>query len=176
MDLALLVVRLVVGALMVGHGMQKLQGWFGGHGLEGTGAFFESLGLRPGRRNALAAGATEVAGGVLIAAGLLTPLGAAMLSAVMLAAIWTVHRPNGIWAGDGGMEYNVVLLAVLFVVAGAGPGAWSLDHAFGIEAAGAGWALAQLAVGALGAAAIVAAGRAPAVRRHGAGRAHPTPS
>src|SRR5258705_9169584 len=89
MNLGLLVIRLVVGLLLVGHGAQKLFGWFGGHGLDAAGASFEALGLGPGRRMALAAGGSEVAGGILFAVGLVTPLGAALLSAVMLTAIWT---------------------------------------------------------------------------------------
>jgi putative oxidoreductase len=136
----------VVGLLFAGHGAQKLFGRFGGHGLAATGAFFETLGLRPGRPAALAAGAAELTGGILFAAGLVTPLAAAMLSAVMLVAIWTVHRGNGLWVTDGGFEYNLVLLAVVFGVSAIGAGAWSLDHVLGLDVAGAGWALAELAV------------------------------
>jgi putative oxidoreductase len=165
MNLALLLLRLVVGLLFVGHGAQKLFGWFGGHGPEGTGAFFESIGLRPGRRSALIAGAGEIAGGALITLGLLVPVGAALLTATMLAAIWTVHRHNGVWATDGGVEYNLVLLAALFAVSGIGAGAWSLDHALGIDDVGAGWALAQLAAGILGAWSAVTIGRLPGGRR-----------
>jgi putative oxidoreductase len=159
MSLGLLVVRLVVGLLFFGHGAQKLFGWFGGHGPEGTGMFFESRGLRPGRLMALGAGAAEAAGGISIALGLLTPLGAAVLSAVMLTAIWSVHRENGLWATQGGSEYNIVLLATVFALSGTGPGSASLDNALGIHAAGAGWALAQLGAGLLGALAMVALGQ-----------------
>jgi putative oxidoreductase len=166
MSLGLLVLRVVVGSLMFGHGTQKLFGWFGGHGPEGTGAFFESIGLRPGRRMAVAAGASEALGGVMIAAGFLTPLGAALVSAVMITAIWTAHRPAGLWASEGGYEYNLVLLAVVFAISGVGPGKWSLDAALNLDTADTGWALAQLAAGLLGAVAIVAVGRA-AIRRPG---------
>jgi putative oxidoreductase len=171
MSLGLLVLRLVVGLLMVGHGSQKLAGWFGGHGPAGTGAFFESLGLRPGRYMALAAGGSELTGGVLIAAGLLTPFGAALLSAVMLTAIWRAHRPAGLWASKGGYEYNLVLLSVFFALSAIGPGKWSLDNAVGLDLAGDGWALAQLAAGALGAATIMTLGRASIGRPR---QAHPT--
>jgi putative oxidoreductase len=156
MNLGLLVIRAVVGLLLVGHGSQKLFGWFGGHGPEGTGAAFESLGLRPGRRMAVFAAVSEIAGGSLLAAGLVTPLGAALLSAVMLTAIWTVHRSNGLWATEGGFEYNLVLMAAAFGVTATGPGEWSLDHVLGLDVAGVGWALAALAVGVLGAIAAIA--------------------
>ena len=159
MNLGLLVIRAAVGLLLVGHGSQKLFGWFGGHGPEGTGASFESMGLRPGRRMATLAGVAEIAGGALLAAGLLTPLGAALLSAVMLTAIWTVHRTNGLWITEGGFEYNLVMMAAAFGVTATGPGDWSLDHVLGLDLAGAGWALAALAVGAVGAIAATALAR-----------------
>jgi putative oxidoreductase len=167
MNLGLFVIRFVIGGLLVGHGTQKLLGWFGGHGPQGTGAFFESLGLRPGTAMAVGAGLGEVVGGVLIALGLLTPVGAALLIAVMLTAIWTVHRGSGLWVSDGGPEYNLVILAALFAVTAIGPGAWSLDHALGIDAAGAGWAFAALAAGVIGAIATVAFGRASFRRESG---------
>jgi putative oxidoreductase len=160
MSLGLLVLRLVVGLLMVGHGCQKVAGCFGGAGPERTGAFFESLGLRPGTRMALMAGVAETTGGVLIALGLLTPVGAAILSAVMITATWTAHRAAGLWATEGGFEYNLVLLAALFALTAVGPGKWSLDNALGIDMAGDGWALAQLGAGLLGAAGAVIVGRA----------------
>ena len=100
MELGLLVLRAVVGGLFIGHGSQKLFGWFGGAGPDGTGAFFESLGIRPGRAMARAAGFAELAGGLLFAAGLVTPLAAALLIAVMTCAIATVHRPNGVWVSN----------------------------------------------------------------------------
>src|SRR2546430_14036053 len=92
MELGLLVLRATVGLLFIGHGAQKLFGWFGGHGPDGTGQFFESTGLRPGRALAVWAGAAELLGGLPLALGLLPPAGAALLTAVMLTAIWTVHR------------------------------------------------------------------------------------
>src|SRR4051812_32377554 len=159
MNLGLLVLRLVVGLLLAGHGAQKLFGWFGGHGPEGTGAFFENIGLQPGRRMAVAAGLAELGGGLLVAAGLLTPLGAALLTAVVVTAAWTAHRPAGLWASEGGYEYNLAIVAVMFALSGAGPGRWSLDHALGLDLAGTGWALAQLGAGAVGAAVIVTLGR-----------------
>src|SRR5690242_8578993 len=97
MDLALFVLRVVVGLLLAGHGAQKLWGAFGGHGLAGTGAFFESIGMRPGRFNAQVAGTSEFLGGLLLALGLLTPLGATLIISVMTVAIITVHGKNGPW-------------------------------------------------------------------------------
>ena len=151
MNFARLLLRLTVGGFFVGHGTQKLFGWFGGHGAEGTGQFFESLGLRPGKRQALAAGAAEAGGGALLAAGLATPVAAASVTAVMLTAIQKVHLKNGPWSSNGGYEYNVVLIAAALTLAEVGPGAWSLDHAIGRERTGTRWALAALGAGAVGA-------------------------
>lgn len=149
MELGLLVLRVVVGALFAGHGLQKLVGWFGGHGLTGTGAAFESLGLRPGRAMAVLAGLAELIGGALLAVGLVTPLAAALLIAVMSTAVATVHWPNGVWAAAGGFEYNLVMVAVAFAVASIGAGKWSLDHVLGLHVAGPRWAVGALVVGAL---------------------------
>src|SRR3954454_24820014 len=129
MDLALFALRAVVGLLFAAHGAQKLFGSFGGHGIAGTGQFFEALGLRPGHRHAKIAGVSEFGGGLLLAFGLLTPLAAAAIIGVMVVAVLTVHAPKGPWNTDGGYEYNLVLAPVAFAVAAAGPGAWSLDNA-----------------------------------------------
>lgn len=162
MDLALLVLRLVVGLFFVGHGAQKLFGAFGGHGIEGTAGFFESIGIRPGRRNALAAGWSELLGGALLAAGLLSPLAAVLLISVMTTAVITVHGKNGPWVTEQGYEYNAVLVAVAFLIA-AVPGDWSLDAAFGLGGDhGIGFALGALAVGVAGGILAVVAGRAGA--------------
>src|SRR5947207_1447760 len=114
MKLGRLVTRIVVGGLFVGHGTQKLFGWFGGHGIEGTSSFFESTGIRPGRRNAIAAGAAEALGGGLLAAGFLVPAAGAALTSVMITAIRQVHGSKGPWSTQGGYEYNLVLLTTLF--------------------------------------------------------------
>lgn len=151
MKLGLTLLRWAVGALFFGHGTQKLYGWFGGHGLDGTGQFFESIGLRPGRRHATAAGATEAGGGALLALGLLTPAAAASLIGVMTTAIRKVHFKNGPWATNGGYEYNLVLIAAMLVLADLGPGEFSLDHALGIEVRGPLVALGALAGGVAGA-------------------------
>lgn len=151
MRIGSLLLRLAVGGFFVGHGTQKLFGWFGGNGLEATAQGFEQLGLRPGRRNAIAAGAAEAGGGALLAAGLATPLAASVLTATMITAIETVHAKNGPWATNGGYEYNVVLIAAALALAETGPGELSLDAARGRERSGSGWALAALAAGAVGA-------------------------
>lgn len=173
MELGLLVIRVVVGLLFVGHGTQKLFGWFGGHGLKGTAGFMESLGMRPAKQHALAAGAAEAGGGVLLALGLVTPLAAAALIAVMVVAIATVHAKNGVWLTENGYEYNLVLATVAFAVTAIGAGNWSLDNALGLDVAGAGWALAALGAGLLGALGAIGSSRL-ASRHSGTGHAHPT--
>src|SRR5438105_5929234 len=147
MALGRLLTRVTIGCLFIGHGTQKLFGWFGGGGLQETAQFFESLGLRPPRRQALAAGAAEAAGGALLAAGCATPLAAASLSGVMLTAIHKVHWKNGPWVTNGGYEYNAVILAALFTLVESGPGPWSLDAKLGIEKRGTIWGLAALGAG-----------------------------
>ena len=156
MKLGLAAIRVIVGGLFMGHGLQKLAGWFRGHGLEATGQAFESMGLRPGKLHAAGAGVSETAGGALLATGFLTPLGASLLSGTMITAIRKVHAPRGPWVAEGGYEYNLVLLATVFVITDVGPGEWSLDEALGIHWSGPGWALAQLAAGAIGSSVVLA--------------------
>jgi putative oxidoreductase len=147
MSVAKLAARGLIGGLFVGHGTQKLLGWFGGPGMAGTQSMMESLGMHPTRRNALAAGVTETAGGALLALGLGTPLASASLIGAMTTAIRQVHAPNGPWVSKGGWEYNAVLIAALTVLAEQGPGAASLDHALGTERSGPAWGLGALALG-----------------------------
>lgn len=128
----LLIIRLVVGGLLFAHGAQKLFGWFGGYGLDGTGGFFASLGFHPGRRMALVAGASEAGGGALVLLGLLTPLGAAMILGTMIAAAVSVHAPHGLWSTNGGYELPLINGLVATGLAFTGAGAWSIDHAAGI--------------------------------------------
>src|SRR5690349_22594713 len=97
MDVAVLILRVIVGVLFAAHGAQKLFGWFGGHGLTGTGGFFESAGIQPGKPAAAAAGIAELAGGALFAAGLLTPAAAMLIIAVMTVATVSVHWHQGLW-------------------------------------------------------------------------------
>jgi putative oxidoreductase len=146
-----LVLRLTVGGYFFGHGMQKLAGWFGGAGPEGTGEHFEQIGLRPGRESALLAGASEACGGTLLALGLLTPAAVSMLSGVMTNAIRHVHRQNGLWITEGGVEYPVVILALLAALADDGPGNLSLDERLGIGLRGPLVTAAAMGIGAVGA-------------------------
>src|SRR5947209_1014550 len=147
MKLGLTLLRAVLGALFVGHGTQKLFGWFGGHGPDGTAQMFESIGLRPGRRHAMAAGASEAGGGVLVGLGLFTPLGAAAIIGTMATAIRTVHFKNGPWVTNGGYEYNLALIAAMVTLADIGPGDVSLDRLLGTEVSGPVVALLALAGG-----------------------------
>jgi putative oxidoreductase len=163
MNFALLLLHLIPGAYFAAHGAQKLFGSFGGHGLEGTAGFFEgNLGLRPGRVNATAAGLNEFVGGLLLALGLLVPLGAVLIVATMVAAIHTVHAPNGPFASDNGYELNVIYIVVAAALAGVGAGEWGLDHVLGLDLTGTAWAVGVLVVGALGGIATVLIGRAGA--------------
>lgn len=146
-----LLLRAAVGGFFFGHGTQKLFGWFGGRGLDATAEGFEAIGMRPGRRNAVAAGVSEAVGGGAVALGLATPLAASALTATMLTAIKRVHLKNGPWTSQGGYEYNVVLIAAVLTLAEVGPGELSLDHALGTERSGTRWAVAALALGAAGA-------------------------
>jgi putative oxidoreductase len=163
MKVGLAALRVSVGGLFVGHGLQKLAGWFGGGGLDATGKAFESMDLRPGRAHAVAAGAGEAVGGALLAGGLLTPLGASLISGTMITAIRKVHAANGPWASNGGYEYNLVLLAIAFAVTDVGPGEWSLDNLLGTRRSGLGWALSQLGAGLIGSTVAITVGaRSPA--------------
>ena len=141
MDLGRTALRLVIGPLFVGHGTQKLFGWFGGHGLDGTGAFFEKLGLKPGRRQATAAGASEALGGALLTLGALTPVAAGLVTGTMITAIRKVHLAKGPWVTNGGYEYNLTLIAAMLALTEAGPGRPSVDAAVFPRLRGNGWAL-----------------------------------
>jgi putative oxidoreductase len=156
MEIALLILRIGTGLLFAAHGAEK---FLGKDGIRGTGAVFESIGLRPGRHFAIAAAVNEVLGGLLLAAGLLTPIAAALIIATMTAAFVTVNAKNGPWAYKNGWEQNALYALVGFAVAGVGAGELSLDHAFGLDIAGFGWALAALAAGLLGGIGAVGLGR-----------------
>jgi putative oxidoreductase len=141
MDFAIVVLRLVVGLLFVGHGTQKLFGWFGGPGLDGTEGMMRSLGYRPARGHAVLAGATEALAGLLLVLGLLTPLAAAGIIGVMLNAIGTVHGTKGLWVTNGGYEYNLVLIVAAFSIATSAAGVGGGILALVLGAGGAGIAL-----------------------------------
>ena len=151
MDIGRFLTRGVVGPLFFGHGAQKLFGWFDGHGVEGTGGFFESLGLRPGKRHATAAGVSEALGGALLTLGAFTPLAQTMITGTMVTAIRKVHAPNGPWVTANGYEYNLTLIALTAALTETGAGRPSVDEAlFGGKLRGKGWALAALAAGVAG--------------------------
>lgn len=154
-----LLARVTIGALFVGHGTQKLFGWFGGSGPDATGEMFDSLGLEPGRRNAIASGLAEAGGGALFAVGAATPLAAAAVSGSMITAIKTVHWEKGFWSSAGGYEYNLVLLAAVFGLTENGPGKWTVDGLLGKERWGTAWAFAALLAGAAGSAAVLGAAK-----------------
>lgn len=153
-----MVLRLVVGGLFMGHGLQKLKGWFGGPGLEGTDKMMAATQMYPVRRNAIAAGATEAVGGALVAAGAYTPVAAAGLIGVMTTAIRKVHAKNGLWNGKGGYEFNLALIASLVALAADGPGAGSIDDARG-RRHGLRWGIFALVGGIAGSAVAVELGK-----------------
>lgn len=133
MNTALLIPRLVLGTAMAAHGAQKLFGWFRGDGLKATGAFFESIGFRPGIRFARAAGLVEISSGLLLALGLMGPIGPALMLFVMLVAILTVHKGQGFFATTNGVELPVLYITGALAVAFAGPGQYSLDHVLDLD-------------------------------------------
>jgi putative oxidoreductase len=132
-DLARLLVRLVVGGLLAGHGAQKLFGWFEGPGREGTEGFMESLELRPAKQWALLAGLSEFGGGLLMAFGALSPLGPLGVIGSMTMATTKVHWGKPIWVTSGGAELPITNMAAAGALALVGPGRFSIDHALGIR-------------------------------------------
>jgi len=129
-DLGLLALRLGLGGTLVAHGAQKLFGAFGGGGIEGTAGAMHAMGFRPGKQNAVLAGASEAGGGALLALGLATPVGGAAVAAAMAAAV-AVHRPNGFFAMSGGFELPGVLGLSAASLSLSGPGRYSVDAALG---------------------------------------------
>ncbi|HKA58451.1 MAG TPA: DoxX family protein [Gemmatimonadales bacterium] len=165
MAVGLLILRLVVGLTMAVHGAQKLFGWFGGYGLVGTGGFLEKLGFVPGRRYALFAGLAELAGGLLFAFGLVTPLAATLIVSVMFVAVATVHAKNGFFNSSQGYEYNLTLAIVALSVAIVGAGPLSLDSALRLPDAGPLWGVAALLAGVIGGAVQLAGRKAHAAQK-----------
>ncbi|MFB9462582.1 DoxX family membrane protein [Streptomyces cinereospinus] len=153
-DLGLLLLRLGTGGVLAAHGAQKLFGWFGGGGIEGTGQFMESVGYRPGKASATASGLAEWGGGILLALGLATPAAGAAAAGAMTGAA-AVHAPNGFFAQEGGYEYAATLGLAATGIAVSGPGRLSVDHAIG-HVLDRGWMVpAALGVAAAGTALVV---------------------
>ncbi|MDQ3705454.1 MAG: DoxX family protein [Chloroflexota bacterium] len=133
LSFGLLVLRVIFGALMAGHGAQKLFGWFGGHGVKGTAGWLESMGMKPGKPWAIMAGASEFGGGVLTALGFLNPLGPLAATGAMGMAAAKVHGGKPIWVTSGGAELPVTNIAIALALGIAGPGKFSADCALGIK-------------------------------------------
>jgi putative oxidoreductase len=148
----LLLLRVIAGATLFGHGSQKLFGWWGGHGPKGTGGFFGQLGYRAPLVMAVLAGLCETSG-ALLALGLVTPLACLAIAVVMLNAIGAVHWKNGFWNSDGGFEFPLVILSIVAALAATGAGRFSIDRVIGWDdnISGLWWG-----VGVLGAAAAIA--------------------
>jgi putative oxidoreductase len=159
MNLGRLLARMTLGGLFIGHGTQKLFGWFGGPGMEGTTGMMDKLEMRPARQNARAAGLSETTAGALIAAGALMPLAGALVTGTMATAIRKVHLDKGLWNTNGGYEFNVTLVAAVIALIDAGPGKPSVDDALGLRLRGSGWALLALGTGVAGAAGAIEAGK-----------------
>jgi putative oxidoreductase len=132
-DLGHLVIRMTTGALLAGHGAQKLFGWFGGRGFQSTKGWMESMGLKPGDLWAGLAGLSEFGGGLLTPLGLLHPLGPVLSSGSMLMAQTKVHGGKPVWVTSGGGELPVTNLAAALALVLAGPGSFSLERVLGIR-------------------------------------------
>ncbi len=135
-SIAALIVRLTVGLTFIGHGTQKLFGWFGGQGFSATARGYEErMQMRPGSFYAGLAGGGESCGGLLVALGLLTPIGSFLIAASMVVAIAKVTGKNGYWVSKNGWEYNFLIIVVAVALALGGPGRFALDHLLGLDAA-----------------------------------------
>ena len=126
-SLGQLALRIPVGIIFAAHGAQKLFGWFGGYGLEGTGQWMASIGLNPGYLMALLAGSAELIGGLALILGLLVRPAAAVLAFTMIVAIFAVHIGNGLFMSNNGYEFGLALLAASVALAISGAGRGSLD-------------------------------------------------
>ena len=125
--LGLLILRVVIGVILMGHGLQKLFGWWGGPGMQGWVGAMNRMRIRPAVAWAWISALAEVLGGLGLAVGLLTPLPSLAIAGSMLVAMALVHGPRGFWVSNGGYEFNLSILAAVTTIALAGPGAYSLD-------------------------------------------------
>jgi putative oxidoreductase len=147
MSVGLLILRVVLGAVFIGHGTQKLFGWLGGGGPDGTGSFLHGLGYRPGKPSAVVAGSAEALGGLSLLLGLLTFLGAAAVIGVMVNAMVAVHVRNGFWNSNGGIEFPLINIAAATCLAFVGPGRISFDWLIGWHLWGIFWGVLALVIG-----------------------------
>lgn len=143
-DYALLLLRLVLGLSMAAHGLNK---FFGGGRIPGTARWFESIGMKYGKFQAVTAATAETAAGLGMAVGFLTPIAAAGFVALMAVAVWTVHRSNGFFVLTNGWEYNLVLATGAVAVAMIGPGYLSVDHQLFCHCWANGWTGLLISVG-----------------------------
>lgn len=150
MELGLLLLRAVIGLTLAAHGAQKLFGWFGGYGIKGTGEWLGGLGFHHKTLFAVLAGVGELGGGLLLALGFLTPLGAGMAIAVMMVAIMTVHLGKGFFNMQGGSELPLVLAGSALAIAFIGPGRISLDWALQLQTWGPAAGPVALGIGLVG--------------------------
>jgi putative oxidoreductase len=159
MSYGLLLLRVVVGLAFIGHGTQKLFGWFGGYGPQGTGGFFASQGYRAGVLMAVAAGLCETVGGTLLALGFATPLAGTLLAIVMINAIGSVTFERAFMLGS---ELEIVYLTIAVSVAATGPGRFSIDRAIGWDdnISGVWWGVAALVTAAVVSSVTLTIGRA----------------
>lgn len=129
----LLILRVVIGVIMIGHGAQKAFGWWGGPGIAGWTSAMTRMRIRPAWAWAYISMLGEIGGGILLILGLLTPLACAAIAGSMLVAIYLVHLPRGFWVSKGGYEFNLAILAAIVALALVGPGDASLDAALRIH-------------------------------------------
>lgn len=185
MNLALLLLRVVIGGVFIVHGTQKLFGWFNGPGITGTATFLEQLRIRSPQRVAVALGTVEAIAGAGFAAGTITPLAASGLIGVMAAAIWIVHRPNGLFASDNGIEYPLTLATTVAAVALSGAGRYSIDRQAGWDFTDTRFGIAAIGVALIAATVVTATRRRPPKPDRGLNDpleqiwsmpAHPTPA
>lgn len=125
--------RLAAGVIFVAHGAQKLFGWFGGYGLEGTGAWMASIGIEPGQLMAVLAGGVEFFGGLVLILGLLVRPAAVVLAITMIVAIVTVHLQNGLFMSNNGYEFGLALLAISIGLVFRGAGGISVDRILNVR-------------------------------------------
>jgi putative oxidoreductase len=163
MSYGILLLRVVLGLTMAGHGTQKLFGWWGGPGLRGVHGWLGSMRFRGGWAPVGMIVAAEFGGGALLALGLFTPFAALAIATVMMVAIATVHWSKGFWSGNGGFEFNLLIVSAAAALAATGPGRFSLDRAFGWadNLSGVWWGVGVLGAGAVIASVLLTLGRRP---------------